>query len=71
MGSVVPFVVAEVNPESMDGHAGIIANPTCSTMQMVVVLKPLRDAVGIERLVISTYQSTSGTGVAAVAEQGV
>jgi len=64
----IPLVVAEVNPEAIDGHSGIVANPNCSTMQMVVALKPLHDAVGIERLVISTYQSTSGTGVRAVAE---
>jgi aspartate-semialdehyde dehydrogenase len=64
----VPLVVSEVNPEAIDGHAGIVANPNCSTMQMVVALKPLHDAAGIERLVISTYQSTSGTGVRAVAE---
>jgi aspartate-semialdehyde dehydrogenase len=62
----VPLVVAEVNPDAIDGHKGIIANPNCSTMQMVVALKPLDDAVGIERLVISTYQSVSGTGQKAV-----
>jgi aspartate-semialdehyde dehydrogenase len=64
----IPLVVSEVNPEAIDGHSGIVANPNCSTMQMVVALKPLHDAAGIERLVISTYQSTSGTGVRAVAE---
>jgi aspartate-semialdehyde dehydrogenase len=64
----IPLVVAEVNPEAIDDHRGIVANPNCSTMQMVVALKPLHDAAGIERLVISTYQSTSGTGVKAVAE---
>ncbi|MGI8803397.1 MAG: aspartate-semialdehyde dehydrogenase [Solirubrobacteraceae bacterium] len=64
----IPLVVAEVNPEAIDDHQGIVANPNCSTMQMVVALKPLHDAAGIERLVISTYQSTSGTGVRAVAE---
>jgi aspartate-semialdehyde dehydrogenase len=64
----VPLVVSEVNPEAIDAHEGIVANPNCSTMQMVVALKPLHDAAGIERLVISTYQSTSGTGVRAVAE---
>jgi aspartate-semialdehyde dehydrogenase len=58
----VPLVVSEVNPEALDGHNGIIANPNCSTMQMVVALKPLYDAAGIERLVISTYQAVSGTG---------
>ncbi|MGI8920454.1 MAG: aspartate-semialdehyde dehydrogenase [Solirubrobacteraceae bacterium] len=64
----VPLVVAEVNPEALERHRGIVANPNCSTMQMVVALKPIFDAVGIERIVISTYQSVSGTGAAAVAE---
>jgi aspartate-semialdehyde dehydrogenase len=64
----VPLVVSEVNPEALDGHHGIVANPNCSTMQMVVALKPILDAVGIERLVVSTYQSVSGTGQRAVEE---
>ena len=64
----VPLVVSEVNPDAIASHKGIIANPNCSTMQMVVALKPIDDAVGIERLVISTYQSVSGTGQKAVAE---
>jgi aspartate-semialdehyde dehydrogenase len=64
----VPLVVAEVNPEALAGHKGIIANPNCSTMQMVVALKPIVEAVGIERLVVSTYQSVSGTGQKAVEE---
>src|SRR5215212_8694321 len=64
----VPLVVAEVNPDALADHKGIIANPNCSTMQMVVALKPIVDAVGIERLVISTYQSVSGTGQKAVEE---
>src|ERR671932_1229603 len=64
----VPLVVAEVNPDAIAGHKGIVANPNCSTMQMVVALKPVLDAVGIERLVISTYQSVSGTGQRAVEE---
>ena len=68
MNDDVPLVVAEVNPESLDGHRGIVANPNCSTMQMVVALKPILDAAGIERLVISTYQSVSGTGQRAVEE---
>jgi len=68
MHDEVPLVVAEVNPEALEGHAGIIANPNCSTMQMVVALKPIHDAVGIERLVISTYQAVSGTGKAAIDE---
>jgi aspartate-semialdehyde dehydrogenase len=64
----VPLVVSEVNPDALDGHDGIIANPNCSTMQMVVALKPILDRVGIERLVVSTYQSVSGTGQRAVEE---
>src|SRR6201995_2215500 len=62
MDDRVPLVVAEVNGDALASHAGIIANPNCSTMQMVVALKPLYDAAGIERLVISTYQAVSGTG---------
>jgi aspartate-semialdehyde dehydrogenase len=64
----VPLVVAEVNPDAITSHKGIVANPNCSTMQMVVALKPIEDAAGIERLVISTYQSVSGTGQKAVEE---
>ena len=68
MHDEVPLVVSEVNPDALAGHNGIIANPNCSTMQMVVALKPLYDAAGIERLVISTYQAVSGTGKAAIDE---
>jgi aspartate-semialdehyde dehydrogenase len=64
----VPLVVAEVNPEALDAHKGLIANPNCSTMQLMVALKPIHDAAGIERLIVSTYQSVSGTGVKAVQE---
>ena len=60
----VPLLVPEVNPEAIAGHTkkGIIANPNCSTIQMVVALKPLHDAYDIARVVVSTYQSTSGAG---------
>jgi aspartate-semialdehyde dehydrogenase len=68
MSDEVPLVVAEVNPQALAAHSGIIANPNCSTMQMVVALKPIHDASGIERLVISTYQAVSGTGKKAVDE---
>src|SRR5947199_9671094 len=68
MSEDVPLVVAEVNPEALDAHRGIVANPNCSTMQMVVALKPILDAAGIERLVITTCQSVSGTGQRAVEE---
>jgi aspartate-semialdehyde dehydrogenase len=64
----VPLVVAEVNPDAIERHRGIVANPNCSTMQMVVALAPIHHAVGIERIVVSTYQSVSGTGRRAVAE---
>jgi aspartate-semialdehyde dehydrogenase len=64
----VPLVVSEVNPAALDSQRGIVANPNCSTMQMVVALKPLYDEAGIERLVISTYQAVSGTGKRAVDE---
>jgi aspartate-semialdehyde dehydrogenase len=64
----VPLVVAEVNPEALDDHNGIVANPNCTTMEMVVALKPIFDAAGIERLVVSTYQAVSGTGQRAVEE---
>jgi aspartate-semialdehyde dehydrogenase len=68
MSEDVPLVVSEVNPDALSGHDGIVANPNCSTMQMVVALKPLQDEAGIERLVISTYQAVSGTGKRAVDE---
>ncbi len=64
----IPLVVAEVNPEALDAHRGLIANPNCSTMQLMVALKPIHATAGIERLIVSTYQSVSGTGVKAVAE---
>ncbi len=64
----VPLVVSEVNPEALDDHKGLIANPNCSTMQLMVALKPIFDAAGIERLIVSTYQSVSGTGIKAVEE---
>jgi aspartate-semialdehyde dehydrogenase len=68
MHDEVPLVVAGVNDEAVDDHRGIVANPNCTTMQMVVALKPIWDAAGIERIVVSTYQSVSGTGRRAVEE---
>jgi aspartate-semialdehyde dehydrogenase len=68
MSEEVPLVVSEVNPDALAAHQGIVANPNCSTMQMVVALKPIYDDAGIERLVISTYQAVSGTGKKAVDE---
>ena len=64
----VPLVVPEVNAEAIDGHRGIIANPNCSTIQMVLPLEALRRAVGIERVVVSTYQSAAGAGQAGIDE---
>jgi aspartate-semialdehyde dehydrogenase len=66
----IPLVVPEVNPQDVAGYKkrGIIANPNCSTIQMVVVLKPLHDAARIKRVVVSTYQSVSGTGQKAIEE---
>ena len=68
MDPSVPLVVPEVNPARAHDHHGIIANPNCSTIQMVVVLKPLHDAATIRRVVVSTYQSVSGAGKAAIDE---
>jgi aspartate-semialdehyde dehydrogenase len=62
----VPLVVPEVNPGALDGGARIIANPNCSTIQLVVALKPLHDRYGLRRVVVSTYQSVTGTGYKAV-----
>jgi aspartate-semialdehyde dehydrogenase len=58
----VPLIVPEVNPEAADGHHGIISNPNCSTIQLVVALKPLHDQARIRNLTIATYQAVSGTG---------
>jgi len=63
-----PLVVPEVNPHHLINHKGIIANPNCSTIQMVIVLKPLHDAANIKRVIVSTYQAVSGTGQKAITE---
>ncbi|VAX16693.1 Aspartate-semialdehyde dehydrogenase [hydrothermal vent metagenome] len=63
-----PLVVPEVNPEAIGAHNGIIANPNCSTIQMVVALKPLHDAAGVKRVIVSTYQAVSGAGREAMEE---
>ncbi len=63
MDPKVPLVVPEVNPDAVKEHQGIIASPNCSTTQMVVALKPLHDAARVKRVVVSTYQATSGVGV--------
>ncbi|SFS59907.1 aspartate-semialdehyde dehydrogenase [Marininema halotolerans] len=64
----VPLVVPEVNKEAIKKHKGIIANPNCSTIQMVVALKPLYDRFGFERVIVSTYQAVSGSGAKAMKE---
>ncbi|HEX2302441.1 MAG TPA: aspartate-semialdehyde dehydrogenase, partial [Gaiella sp.] len=64
----VPLVVSEVNPEALDSHSGIVANPNCTTMQTVVALGPILRQAGIERVVMSSYQAVSGTGQRAVEE---
>jgi aspartate-semialdehyde dehydrogenase len=64
----VPLIVPEVNPEAIKGHKGIIANPNCSTIIMVMALKPIYDAVKIKRVVVSTYQAVSGAGKEAIDE---
>ena len=64
----VPLVVPEVNPEALNNHSNIISNPNCSTMQMVLALKPLHDEYKIKRVVVSTYQAVSGAGKASMDE---
>lgn len=68
MDESVPLVVPEVNPEALQNNKGIIANPNCTTVQMVVVLKPIHDLYNIKRVVISTYQAVSGSGQNAIEE---
>ena len=70
MDDDVPLIVPEVNPHDIDGYKqrNIIANPNCSTAQLVVALKPLHDIASIKRVVVSTYQSVSGAGNAAMDE---
>ena len=68
MDPEVPLVVPEVNEDALQGHSGIVANPNCVAAPLVVALKPIADAVGLERVVVASYQSVSGTGQAAVTE---
>src|SRR5690625_206880 len=65
MNPDVPLVVPEVNEAALEQHEGIVANPNCSTIQMVAALKPLHDAYGLDRVIVSTYQAVSGAGLAA------
>jgi aspartate-semialdehyde dehydrogenase len=64
----VPLVVPEVNPHALKQHQGIIANPNCSTIQMMVALEPIRKVYGLERVIVSTYQAVSGAGIKAIEE---
>lgn len=64
----VPLIVPEVNPHALSSHNGIIANPNCSTIQMVVALQPIKKAYGLNRIIVSTYQAVSGSGTSAVEE---
>lgn len=68
MDPEVPLVVPEVNPQALDAHKGLIANPNCSTIQMVVACKPIHEVYKIKRIVVSTYQAVSGSGAPAIAE---
>lgn len=68
MDKDVPLVVPEVNEEDLKGHNGIIANPNCSTIQMVVALQPIRQAFGLSKIIVSTYQAVSGAGAQAIEE---
>jgi aspartate-semialdehyde dehydrogenase len=68
MDEGMPLVVPEVNPDALAGHQGIIANPNCSTIQLVVALQPLQEAVGLKRVVVASYQAVSGAGKEAVDE---
>jgi aspartate-semialdehyde dehydrogenase len=68
MDPTVPLIVPEVNAHAIEGHAGIIANPNCSTIALVVAMKPIHDAVKIKRIVVTTFQSVSGTGKDAIDE---
>ena len=68
MDENTPLVVPEVNPSALDNHTGLIANPNCSTIQMVVALKPIEKNFGLNRVIVSTYQAVSGAGLSALEE---
>lgn len=68
MDPKVPLVVPEVNPTALKAHQGIIANPNCSTIQLMVAMEPIRQQFGLERLLVSTYQAVSGAGLSAINE---
>ncbi|MER2089921.1 MAG: aspartate-semialdehyde dehydrogenase [Sporosarcina sp.] len=68
MTEQIPLVVPEVNADALNGHAGIISNPNCSTIQMVTALQPIREKLGLNRIIVSTYQAVSGAGSEAIDE---
>ncbi|MGM8211703.1 aspartate-semialdehyde dehydrogenase [Virgibacillus sp. W0430] len=68
MDETVPLVVPEVNEKDLENHKGVIANPNCSTIQMVVALQPIKEAFGLSRVIVSTYQAVSGAGLEAQEE---
>ncbi|MGM0897523.1 MAG: aspartate-semialdehyde dehydrogenase [Bacillota bacterium] len=68
MNEDVPLVVPEVNKSALKGHAGVIANPNCSTIQMVCALQPLKEQFGLRKIIVSTYQAVSGAGIDAINE---
>ena len=70
MNPDVPLVIPEVNPDAALNHKGIIASPNCSTTQLVVAIKPLHDAARVKRVVVSTYQATSGAGLGRLPRSG-
>lgn len=71
MDADVPLVIPEVNPEQLHAHNQLIANPNCSTIQMVVTLKPIAEAFGLQRVIVSTYQAVSGAGLDALKEMEI
>ena len=68
MDPEVPLVVPEVNSKDLAKHKGIIANPNCSTIQMVAALQPIREKFGLTKVIVSTYQAVSGSGISAIEE---
>lgn len=68
MNVCVPLVVPEVNPDALKQHRGIIANPNCSTTQMVVALQPIKEQFGLKQIIVSSYQAASGAGQKAIDE---
>ena len=68
MNTGIPLVVAEVNPDELNNHKNLISNPNCSTIQLVLTLKPLHDVYKVKRVIVSTYQAVSGAGKSSMDE---